>query len=179
MLFSLNVLSDSGKASDPEISPLISARCAGDTAVRLMAHSGLEPVLPLRFQRVTDPALVTAIRNHRNTERPQLRAVTRLRDIHPPDRAGPPGPDGAVHPHRHVHPGRGGQRDLPVDPRRLAASVALRRPPHADQRVAPAPQHEFLQVPGPWPVTVPHRLEDPAAQSPYLLLMVTPVHTLP
>src|SRR5271166_1204245 len=40
MLFSLNVLSDSGKASDPEISPLISARYAGDTAVRLMAHVG-------------------------------------------------------------------------------------------------------------------------------------------
>jgi hypothetical protein len=31
-------LSDSGKPSDPEISPLISARCAGDTTVRLMAH---------------------------------------------------------------------------------------------------------------------------------------------
>src|SRR5690349_4679886 len=41
--------------------------------------SGLEPGLPLRFQRVTDPALMTAIRNHRNTERPQLRAVTRPR----------------------------------------------------------------------------------------------------
>src|SRR6266516_2893978 len=47
MLFSLTVLSDSGKASDPEISPLISARCAGDTAVRLMAHLRLEPGLPL------------------------------------------------------------------------------------------------------------------------------------
>jgi hypothetical protein len=30
MLFSLIILSDSGKASDPEISPLISARCAGN-----------------------------------------------------------------------------------------------------------------------------------------------------
>jgi hypothetical protein len=34
------ILSDSGKPSDPEISPLISARCAGDTTVRLMAHAG-------------------------------------------------------------------------------------------------------------------------------------------
>ena len=34
-----SALSDSGKPSDPEISPLISARYAGDTAVRLMAHS--------------------------------------------------------------------------------------------------------------------------------------------
>jgi hypothetical protein len=43
MLFSLIILSDSGKASDPEISPLISARCAGDTAVHLMAHRWFEP----------------------------------------------------------------------------------------------------------------------------------------
>src|SRR6266536_648463 len=33
------VLSNSGKASDPEISPLISARLTGDTTMRLMAHS--------------------------------------------------------------------------------------------------------------------------------------------
>src|ERR1700733_9723993 len=32
------ILSDSGKPSDPETSPLISARCTGDTTVRLMAH---------------------------------------------------------------------------------------------------------------------------------------------
>ena len=44
MLFSLAILSDSGKASDPEISPLISARCAGDTTVRLMAHAGCKTV---------------------------------------------------------------------------------------------------------------------------------------
>src|SRR5271157_4130048 len=66
MLFSLNVLSDSGKASDPEISPLISARCAGDTAVRLMAHPGLEPGLPLGLQRVTYPCLMTPVRNNRD-----------------------------------------------------------------------------------------------------------------
>ena len=40
MLFSLIILSDSGKASDPEKSPLISARCASDIAMRLMAHAG-------------------------------------------------------------------------------------------------------------------------------------------
>ena len=37
------ILSDSGKPSDPEISPLISARCAGDTTVRLMAHTVCKP----------------------------------------------------------------------------------------------------------------------------------------
>ena len=64
MLFSLNVLSDSGKASDPEISPLISARCAGDTAVRLMAHPGLEPGLPLGLQRVHRQGLKRPVSDH-------------------------------------------------------------------------------------------------------------------
>jgi hypothetical protein len=66
MLFSLIVLSDSGKASDPEISPLISARCAGDTAVRLMAHTGLEPGLPLGLKRVSYPCLMAPIRKNRD-----------------------------------------------------------------------------------------------------------------
>jgi hypothetical protein len=44
-----------------------------------------------------------------------------------------------MHLYRHLHPGLGGQRDLAIDPRRLAAFIALRRLPHADQRVAPAP----------------------------------------
>ena len=72
MLFSLTVLSDSGKASDPEISPLISARCAGDTAVRLMAHFWLEPGLPLGFQCIADPCLMAPVQNHRNSERPRF-----------------------------------------------------------------------------------------------------------
>src|ERR1700722_10653865 len=38
------ILSDSGKPSDPETSPLISARCTGDTTVRLMAHAGCKTV---------------------------------------------------------------------------------------------------------------------------------------
>ena len=81
MLFSLTVLSDSGKASDPEISPLISARCAGDTAVRLMAHTGLEPGFPLGLQRITYPCLMTPVRNHRNSERPHFCLITGLRHI--------------------------------------------------------------------------------------------------
>src|SRR6266568_5266915 len=75
MLFSRIILSDSGKTSDPEISPLISARCAGDTAVRLMAHPGFEPGLPLGLQRVTDPLLVAAVHQHGNPERAKLCAV--------------------------------------------------------------------------------------------------------
>jgi len=40
MLFSPVTLSGPGQPSDPETSPLISARYAGDTTVRLMAHEG-------------------------------------------------------------------------------------------------------------------------------------------
>ena len=36
---------------------------------------GFEPGLPLRFQRVTDPLLVTAVHQHGNPERAKLRAV--------------------------------------------------------------------------------------------------------
>ena len=87
--------------------------------------------------------------------------------------------DRGVHLHRHLGPCLAGQRDQPVDPRGPAARVALRHLPHADQRAAPAPQHQLLQVPGQRPVTLLHRLEDPAAQPPYLLLMAPPVHTAP
>ena len=131
MLFSLNVLSDSGKASDPEISPLISARCAGDTAVRLMAHSGLEPGLPLGFQRITDPSLVASVQNNRNSERPHFCLITGFRDIHPPDRGRLMRAHRGVHPHRHLGPCLAGQRDQPIDPCGLAARIALRNLAHA------------------------------------------------
>jgi site-specific DNA recombinase len=124
-------------------------------------RSGLEPGLPLGLQRVADPALVAAIRDHGNPQRAPLRAVARLRYVHPLDRAGLPGVGLGVHAHRQLHPGRGGQRDLPVDPRRLAAGVALRGLPHADQRVRPTPQHKLLQVPDLGQVPFLTRLEDP------------------
>jgi len=38
MLFSPATLSGPGQPSDPETSPLVPARCAGDTTVHLMAH---------------------------------------------------------------------------------------------------------------------------------------------
>jgi hypothetical protein len=63
--------------------------------------------------------------------------------------------------HRQLHPGLGGQRDLPIDPGRLATSVALRRLPHAEQRVAPASQHQLLQVPDRGQILFLFRLEDP------------------
>ena len=141
--------------------------------------AGFEPGLPLRFQRGADPALVAAVRDHRNPERPQLRTVTRLGYVHPLDRTRSPRPSLAVHPHRQLRPGHGGQCELPVDPGRLAASVALRRLPHAQQRVAPAPQHQFLQVPERAQVPVPRRREDPLTQPPYVVLVEPPVDGVP
>ncbi len=57
MLFSLIALSDSGQASDPETSPPISARCAGDTAARLVAHRRHPGVVSVSFARATDGRL--------------------------------------------------------------------------------------------------------------------------
>ena len=48
----------------------------------------LEPGLPLRFQRVTDPLLVTAVHQRGNSERAELRTICCLRDVHAPDRRG-------------------------------------------------------------------------------------------
>ena len=142
-------------------------------------RSGLEPGLPLRLQRLTDPCLVAPVHDHWDAERPLLGLVMSFRDIHPLDRDGLPRAAGGVHLHRHLGPGLGGQRDPPIDPRGRTTRVALRHLPHADQRVRPAPQHQLLQVPGLGQVPVPHRLEDPAPQPPYPLLMHPPVHLLP
>ncbi len=37
--------------------------------------SGLEPGLPLGFQRVLDPVLMTPVHDHRNAERAEFRTV--------------------------------------------------------------------------------------------------------
>src|ERR1035438_3468527 len=86
----------------------------------------LEPGFPLGFQRVTDPALVAAVRDNWNSERPQLCTISRLGYVNPLDRAGTPCGGVAVHLLRQLHPGPGSQRDLPVDPGRLAPSIQLR-----------------------------------------------------
>jgi hypothetical protein len=66
-----------------------------------------------------------------------------------------------VQQHRQAGPIFGGQRDLPIHARGEAAGVVLTDPPHADQRVRSAAQHQFLQVAHLSMVTCLHRLEDP------------------
>ncbi len=140
-------------------------------------RSGFKLGLPLWLQRILHPRLVAAVDQHRNSERAHFCFITGLCYVHPPDRGRLMRADRGVHLHRHLGPCLTGQRDQPVDPRRPAARVPLRYLPRAYQRVAPAPQHQLLKVPGQRPVTVLHRLENPPAQPPYLLLM-TPVVAL-
>jgi hypothetical protein len=69
MLLSPTTLSGPGKPSDPETSPLVSARCAGDTPVHLMAHRLLRGLCHRRAHGVYplgDPTFVLVIR-HRAT----------------------------------------------------------------------------------------------------------------
>ena len=106
---------------------------------------GFEPGLPFGFQRVTHPRLMAPVDDHGNAEWALF--PVGLRYVHPLDRQGLPGGDGAVHAHRHLHPAGGSQRDLPVHPGGRAASVALGHLAHADQRVRPGPQHHLLQGP--------------------------------
>jgi hypothetical protein len=139
--------------------------------------AGLEPGLPLRLQRILDPCLVAPVCQHRDPERALLPVC--LGDVNAAHRHRLPAGDGAVHPHRHRHPGRGVQRDFPVDPGRAPPGIALGRLPHADQRVAPRPQHHLLQAPDLRPVTLPRRLEDPPPQPRYVPLMTAPVNGAP
>ena len=71
------------------------------------------------------------------------------------------------------------QGGFPVDPGRSTPSVALGHLPHTHQRVRPRPQHQFLQRPNLSPVLLPRRLEDPAPQPRYVLLMGTPIDHVP
>jgi hypothetical protein len=122
---------------------------------------------------------VTTVHDHGDAERAQLRCVSGLRDMHAPDRHRVPRRTRPVHPHRHFRPGRRGQRDLPIDPGRPTPGVALGNLTDADQRVRPGPQHHLLQGPDGSPILLPCRLEDPAPQPHYVLLMSTPVNGVP
>jgi hypothetical protein len=139
----------------------------------------LKPRLPLRFQCVSRHGLQRPVGDHRDTERAPLPCAAPLRDIHPPDRAGRPRFGLALHPAGQVSLSLRGQRHLPVDARRHAASIDFRHPPHADQRVRAGPEHQLLQVADPFQVPRLRRREDPLPQPPYVALRREPSHALP
>jgi len=93
----------------------------------------LEPCFPLGFQRVDHACLQHPVNDHGNSERSP---AALLRDVHPPDRTGLPRFGVALHPVGHFSLHRREQHHLPVHARGLAASIELRDPPHAHQRVS-------------------------------------------
>src|ERR1700730_7900023 len=84
-----------------------------------------------------------------------------------------------MHAHRYIRAVFGGKCYLSVDPGDSTPSVSLGYLPNAYQRVRPGTQHQFLQRPDRGPVLLPRRLEDPAPQPRYVLLMDAPIHDAP
>ena len=73
-----------------------------------------------------------------------------------------------------------GQQHRPaVDARRLASGVDLRDPPHTQQCVGAGPEHQLLQVADLLQVPCLRCREDPLPQTPYVLLDLPPVHSVP
>ena len=105
------------------------ARAARPEPIR----SGLKPGLPLGLQRRRRQGLQPPVGDHRNTEPAPFSPG--LRDEHPLDRPGPPRGRTLLKPGGHVGLFPAREHDAAVDPGRLAASVELRYPPHAQQRV--------------------------------------------
>src|SRR3989442_8210150 len=102
---------------------------------------------------VDDPSLQHPIHDHGYADRALLSVG--LGYIHSSDRTGPPGLRLAVYPAHQFRFLPGGGDDLTVDARRQASSVDLLHPPHADQRVSEASEHELLHVSDPVYVPFP------------------------
>jgi site-specific DNA recombinase len=96
---------------------------------------GLEPGLPLGFQRGRRQGLKRPVGDHGNSESAPFPAC--LGDEHPLDGPGPPPGRAALEPGGHLGLLPAAQHDPAVDPGRLAASVDLRHPSHAQQGVRP------------------------------------------
>src|SRR6266542_1671910 len=75
--------------------------------------------------------------------------------VHPLDRTGLPELRLVLHPPRQLGFLPSSSNHLPVDARRLAASVLLGDPPHAQQRIGARPKHQLLQVADPVQVPSP------------------------
>jgi hypothetical protein len=107
-------------------------------------RSGLEPSLPLGLQCGRRQGLKRPVSDHRNTEPAPL--SSRFRNENPLDGPGFPGSRAELKPGGHFGLFPATHDDAPVDPGRLAASVDLRHPPHAQQRVRPGAEQQFLQL---------------------------------
>ena len=84
-----------------------------------------------------------------------------------------------MHPRHQLRLVPGSQDDLPVDAHRQTASVALRHPPHAEQRVRARAEHQLLQVADTSGVPCLRCCEDPLTQPPYVVLDRTPIDRVP
>ena len=84
-----------------------------------------------------------------------------------------------LHPVDQLHLGLRGQHDLAVHACRQTTGVALRHPPHADQRVRARAEHQLLQPADPWKVPRLRCREDPLPQPPYVRLRTPPVNLAP
>ena len=136
---------------------------AGPEAIRLR----LDRRLPLRLQCIQRDRLQRAVSYDWNGERALL--PIRLRDEHPA--RGPGRPRGPLlHPPGQLRLVPRLQHDLAVKGRRHPASIQLRYPPHASQRVTAGTQHQLLQTTDLRQVPVPRRREDPLPQPPYVPL---------
>ena len=139
----------------------------------------LEPGLPLGLQRVDDTCLVAPVGDHGNSERPALGAAPCLGDVHAPDRHRLERLGRLVHPVGQSCFGLRGEHHLAVHARRQTTGVALRHPPHADQRVRARSEHQLLQVADLLQVPSLRRREDPLPQPPYVFLHPPPVDGVP
>ena len=80
-----------------------------------------------------------------------------------------------LHPVGQLHLGLRGEHHLAVHARRQTTGVALRHPPHAQQRVRARAEHQLLQVADLLEVPRLRRREDPLPQPPYVGLDRAPV----
>ncbi len=102
-----------------------------------------------------------------------------LRNEHPLDRSRPPRVGVALQPGGHLGLLPSRKHDPAVDPGRLAASVKLGDPPHAQQSVRAGTKHQLLQIADPLEVPRLRRRENSSPQPPYVTLNPTPIHGIP
>ena len=136
-----------------------------------------EPRFPFRFQGILRACLKHAINNDRDAEWASF--PVRLRNEDPLDRKCAPKLPLMLHPQRQGRLARSGQHDLPVHTGGHAASILLRHPPHADQRVGVRTEHQLLQIADPFEVPCLTRRENPLPQTAHVLLGGTPINSVP